>query len=96
MKQVLRFLEGLQGYRTSVCKQRDLQEIRRQLEGFDSISAITAEMRDVMRQSDRTWLPNCFRPRIDSPPCSGGRDFEMGLRKQCDHRSTGYLLSWRS
>jgi hypothetical protein len=32
--------------------ERDLQDIRRQLEGFDSISAITAEMRDVMRQSD--------------------------------------------
>jgi hypothetical protein len=44
--------------------ERDLQEIRRQLEGFKSVTAISDEMRDVIEPNGPTWPPSCCRPKM--------------------------------
>jgi hypothetical protein len=46
--------------------ERDLQEIRRQFEGFDSISAITPEMRDVI-ETEWPDLAAKLLPPKDAP-----------------------------
>jgi hypothetical protein len=44
--------------------ERGLQDIRAQLEGFDSISAITPEMRDVIETEWPDLAAKCSRPNI--------------------------------
>jgi hypothetical protein len=44
--------------------ERDLQDIRRQLQGFKRATAISDEMRNVIETEWSDLPPSCCRPRI--------------------------------